>query len=91
MKSLPKSNSSKPLRSPRTASSLFAGIKPKKHERPKKQIRVPEPVGSIVTESDTMVTVALTMRRELFERYNDSKCRGKFRDAMVRQLEKKFE
>ena len=70
---------------------LFAGIKPEKHERPKKQIRVAEPVGPIVAETDKMVTVALTMKRELFERYNDEKSRGKFRDAMVRQLEKKFE
>ena len=76
---------------PKTVDELFAGITPEKHERPKKAIRVSEPVGSVVAETETMVTVALTMKRELFERYNDSKSRGKFRNAMVRQLEKKFE
>jgi hypothetical protein len=75
----------------KSVDEMFAGIKPEKHVRPKKAIRVAEPVGPVVSETDKMVTVALTMRRELFERYNTGKNRNRFRDAMVRQLERKFE
>ena len=75
----------------KNAKELFAGIKPEKHERPKKQIRVAEPVGPIVADNGKTVTVALTMPRALFERYNAGKDRNRFREAMVRQLGKKFE
>jgi hypothetical protein len=75
----------------KSVDEMFAGIKPEKHVRPKKAIRVAEPVGPVVTENDKTVTIALTMSRELFERYNTGKDRNRFRDAMVRQLQKKFE
>jgi hypothetical protein len=44
----------------------------------------------VETTKQNMVSVSLTMPRELFERYKASEKRGRFRDAMVRQLWKKF-
>lgn len=76
---------------PKTSDELFAGIKAEKHERPKKQVRVPEPMQPVIAENGKLVTVALTMPRALFEKYSGGKDRGRFRDAMVRQLGKKFE
>lgn len=70
---------------------LFAGIKRGSTKRPTKAPREPEEVRPLIAESDKMVTIALTMPRALFERYNAGKSRGHFRDGMVRQLEKKFE
>lgn len=74
-----------------TPDELFAGIKPHKHERPKKEVRVAVPVEPVIADNGKLVTVALTMPRALFERYNVGKSRGRFRDEMVRQLGKKFE
>ena len=45
----------------------------------------------VETTKENMVSVSLTMPRELFEKYNNGKSRGRFRDAMVDQLWKKFE
>jgi hypothetical protein len=70
---------------------LFKGLKRASTERPKKKPREPEEIRPIVTEGERTVTVALTMPRDLFDRYNAGKNRGRFRDAMVRQLERKFE
>jgi len=42
------------------------------------------------TITNAVVTIALTMPRKLFEQYC-GKDRNRFRDAMVRQIEKKFE
>ena len=75
----------------RTTSELFAGIKPEKHTRPKKEIRVPVPTEPVIADNGKLVTVALTMPRALFERYNSGKFRNRFREEMVRQLVKKFE
>jgi len=69
---------------------LFDGIKPEKHERPKRKEFRSEPVPTIVSDDEAKVTIALTMPRKLFEQYC-GKDRNRFRDAMVRQLEKKFE
>jgi len=76
---------------PKTPDELFAGIKPHEDVRPKKEIRVTEPMDPVIADNGKLVTVALTMPRALFERYNAGKSRGRFRDEMVRQLGKKFE
>lgn len=69
---------------------LFAGIRQKSTDRPPPRDRkIGTPAEGIV-DNGKMVTIALTMPRALFERYNAGKSRGRFRDEMVRQLEKKF-
>jgi hypothetical protein len=74
--------------SPKRPRDLFHGIKPVKHERHKRHVPAKLAVPSIVAEGEKTVTIALTMPRSLFESYNK---RGSFRDAMVRQLARKFD
>jgi hypothetical protein len=85
----------------KTASSdlarLLGGIKPgegDRGERPKRReaaLRSKPAEVRVETTKENMVSVSLMMPRELFERYNAGKSRGRFRDAMIDQLWKKFE
>lgn len=76
---------------PKKPTDMFAGIKSASTKRPQKALRQPEEVQPLIADNGKLVTVALTMPRALFERYNAGKSRGRFRDEMVRQLGKKFE
>ena len=77
---------------------IFSSIKPGVGERGefptrrKESALLAEPAAvRLETTKENMVSVSLTMPRELFERYNAGKGRGQFRDAMVDQLWKKFQ
>lgn len=74
----------------KNAKELFAGIKPEKHKRPKKIVRVPEgPAERIVAEKETTVTISLTVDRSLYEKYkNEGK--GNYGPPMRAQLAKRF-
>ncbi len=72
---------------PKKQIDIFAGIKPREIVRPRKPTTA-KIENAIVAQNERTVTIALTMPRDLYEQYNN---RGSFRDAMVRQLQKKFD
>ena len=85
-------------RGEKTIDHLFKSIKPGHGERgvlPTRRkeaaLRAEPSAVRVETTKENMVSVSLTMPRELFERYNNGKSRGRFRDAMLDQLWKKFE